>query len=327
MLKDKFLLTRPPKRQKNTKPGKNSNEQQFLQILEKSIELAVLRKAAIPEILYPEELPIVGKLQEIKTAIRENQVIVLAGETGSGKTTQLPKICLDLGLGIKGFIGHTQPRRIAARTVANRIAEELKCNIGESVGFKVRFSGHVNPHTHIKLMTDGVLLAEIQSDRSLLNYEVLIIDEAHERSLNIDFILGYLKSILPKRPDLKVIITSATIDTEKFSKHFHQAPVIEVSGRTYPVELLYRPLDESHEENGMVKSISDAIFELNRRGSGDTLVFLPGEREIRETAEYLRKHHPPETEILPLFARLSVKDQEKIFKPHQRRRILCLYLA
>ena len=322
MLKDKFLLTNFNKKNKNNKKTKQESEKQFQSRLDSSIAQAISRRKSIPDIQFPEELPIISKLSEIKKSILENQVIVLSGETGSGKTTQLPKICLDLGLGVKGFIGHTQPRRIAARTVANRIAEELKCNIGESVGFKVRFSDHVSPLTHIKLMTDGVLLAEIQSDRNLLSYEVLIIDEAHERSLNIDFILGYIKSILPKRPDLKVIITSATIDTEKFSQHFNGAPIIEVSGRTFPVEMLYRPLDESSEENSLVKSISDAIFELNRRAPGDTLVFLPGEREIREAAEYLRKHHPDDTEILPLFARLSVKDQEKIFKPHQRRRVV-----
>jgi len=321
MLKDKFLLSLN-KQDKYTKGRKQQSEEQFLSRLESSIEQAISRQKTIPDIQFPEELPITAKLDEIKTAILENQVIVLSGETGSGKTTQLPKICLDLGLGVKGFIGHTQPRRIAARTVANRIAEELKCKIGESVGFKVRFSDHVGPLTHIKLMTDGVLLAEIQSDRNLLNYEMLIIDEAHERSLNIDFILGYIKSILPKRPDLKVIITSATIDTEKFSQHFNGAPIIEVSGRTFPVEILYHPLEESSEGNSLVQSISDAVFELNRRAPGDTLVFLPGEREIRETAEYLRKHHPQDTEILPLFARLSVKDQEKIFKPHQRRRVV-----
>jgi len=322
LVKDGFLLNRRLQQLKKNDKTYQKKLESIQSAIKKSADAAALRKQALPDIEYPEQLPVSEKTDAIKSLINKNQVVILSGETGSGKTTQLPKICLELGLGVKGYIGHTQPRRIAARTVANRIAEELKCSIGESVGFKVRFSDHVNLQTHIKLMTDGILLAEIQSDRYLLDYEVLIIDEAHERSLNIDFILGYLKTILPKRPDLKIIITSATIDTDKFSKHFNNAPVIEVSGRTYPVQVLYHPMDESDDDMSLQKGISNAVMELNRMQPGDTLVFLPGEREIRETAEYLRKHHPPHTEILPLYARLSVKDQEKIFKSHRGRRVI-----
>jgi len=320
MLKDQFLL-------KSKFYSKKFSADKELASIEKNIEKSTekvnQRRSIVPTINYDESLPIAEKREEIRSLIEKNQVLILSGETGSGKTTQIPKICLELGLGVKGFIGHTQPRRIAARTVANRIAEELNCQIGSSVGFKVRFSDHASDNTHIKLMTDGILLAEIQNDRYLLDYEVLIIDEAHERSLNIDFLLGYIKTILPKRPDLKVIVTSATIDTQRFSKHFNNAPVIEVSGRTYPVEIKYKPLEESDsEEPTLAKSISDAIFELSRIQLGDTLVFLPGEREIREVAEYLRKHHPPHTEVLPLYARLSVSDQEKIFKSHKGQRVV-----
>ncbi len=308
MIKDQFLLAK----KSIAMPEK----------IQQSIELVERRRQCIPVINYPAELPVVEKREEIKQLIKKNQVLILSGETGSGKTTQLPKICLELGLGVKGFIGHTQPRRIAARTVAMRIAEELKTEIGASVGFKVRFSDQVSSLTHIKLMTDGILLAEIQHDRFLLKYEVLIIDEAHERSLNIDFILGYLKIILKKRRDLKLIITSATIDTEKFSKHFDDAPVLEISGRTYPVDVLYHPPDPTAEDHSLPKSISDAIFELNRQQRGDTLVFLAGEREIRETAEYLRKHHPPHTEILPLYSRLTVKEQQRVFSSHIGQRVV-----
>lgn len=318
LLKDVFFLAK--------KLGDKKPDIKRLSAAVETSKLRVVeRQRAVPDIEYPEELPVTERRDEIKELIENNQVVILSGETGSGKTTQIPKICLELGLGVRGLIGHTQPRRIAARTVANRIADELKTNIGQCVGFKVRFSDHVSDLTHIKLMTDGILLAEIQSDRYLLQYEVIIIDEAHERSLNIDFILGYLKLILKKRPDLKVIVTSATIDTEKFSKHFDNAPVIEVSGRTYPVQVLYQPLSDKSEKEqdaNLQAAISDAIFELNRGQQGDTLVFLPGEREIRETAEYLRKHHPPQTEILPLFSRLSVKDQEKIFKSHRGNRVI-----
>lgn len=278
-----------------------------------------------PRVTYPEELPVVGKRAEIERAIRENSVLILCGETGSGKTTQLPKICLEAGRGIAGLIGHTQPRRIAARSVAMRIAQELQTNIGHAVGYKIRFGDHVSENSYIKVMTDGILLAEIQSDRLLKKYDTIIIDEAHERSLNIDFLIGYLKRILPKRPDLKLIITSATIDPQRFSRHFNDAPVIEVSGRTYAVETRYRPLksdDPEEEDIEQIDGIVAAVDELSREGNGDVLVFLAGEREIRETAEALRGHHPAGTEILPLFARLSGEEQMKIFQPHGKRRIV-----
>lgn len=251
-------------------------------------------------------------------------MVIIAGETGSGKTTQIPKICLELGRGVKGYIGHTQPRRLAARSVAERIAHELNTTLGESVGYKVRFSDHVGDNTLVKLMTDGILLAELQQDKLLLQYDTIIIDEAHERSLNIDFILGYLKQLLPKRPDLKVIITSATIDPERFSKHFNQAPIIEVSGRTYPVEVRYRPIggDALDSDKDMTEGIIDAIDELSRESAGDILIFMSGEREIRDTAEALNKLQLRHTEVLPLFARLSNSEQNRIFQPHTGRRII-----
>lgn len=282
------------------------------------------RQEQLPVPMFSQSLPIIERREEIKAAICDHQVVIICGETGSGKTTQLPKICLELGRGIAGMIGHTQPRRIAARSVAIRIAEELNSDLGQIVGYKVRFHEHVSPDTYIKLMTDGILLAETQGDRFLEQYDTLIIDEAHERSLNIDFLLGYLKQLLPKRPDLKVIITSATIDTERFSQHFNQAPIIEVSGRTYPVEIRYHPLCSGQElqKRNLQQAILDAVDELSNLGLGDILVFLPGEREIRETAEALRKHHPPHTEILPLYARLSAAEQNRIFKPHLGRRII-----
>ena len=293
--------------------------------IEKSIERRAARVARVPRPVYPEHLPVVEKRREIADAIAANQVVVLCGETGSGKTTQLPKICLDLGRGIDGLIGHTQPRRIAARSVATRIAQELNTPLGQAVGYKVRFGDHTSPDGFIKLMTDGILLAESQSDRLLEQYDTIIIDEAHERSLNIDFLLGYLHQILPQRPDLKLIITSATIDPLRFSKHFHNAPIIEVSGRTYPVETRYRPLmtdDPDEEDVQQLDGIVAAVDELCREGPGDVLVFLSGEREIRETAEALSKHHPPHVEILPLYARLSSDEQMRVFKPHGQRRIV-----
>jgi ATP-dependent helicase HrpA len=282
------------------------------------------RAQNLPKPAYPQELPVVARKDDIARAIAENQVVVVSGETGSGKTTQIPKICLELGRGVAGMIGHTQPRRIAARSVANRIAQELQTTVGHAVGYKIRFGDFVSDKTFIKLMTDGILLAETQGDRFLADYDTLIIDEAHERSLNIDFLLGYLKQLLPKRPDLKLIITSATIETQRFSKHFNNAPVIEVSGRTYPVELRYRPLkseDPDEEDVEQIEGVLRALDELSPL-HGDVLVFLSGEREIRDTAEALRKHHPEETEILPLYARMSGEDQMKIFQPHQRRRIV-----
>lgn len=285
-----------------------------------------LRQQHLPQPEYPAELPVAARRDEIIAAISRHQVVIICGETGSGKTTQLPKMCLELGRGVDGFIGHTQPRRLAARSVAARIAEELKTPLGQQVGYKVRFHDRCAPESYIKLMTDGILLAEIQQDRFLNQYDTLIIDEAHERSLNIDFLLGYLKWLLPKRRDLKVIITSATIDPERFSRHFNHAPIINVSGRTYPVEIRYRPLvdvdGEEEFERDQTEAILDAVDELGREAPGDILVFLPGEREIRETAEALRKHHPPATEILPLYARLSNEEQHRIFEPHGRRRIV-----
>jgi ATP-dependent helicase HrpA len=280
------------------------------------------RRALAPRPDFPEELPISAKREEIAKAIAAYQVVIVCGETGSGKTTQLPKICLALGRGIAGLIGHTQPRRIAARATAARVAQELKTELGGAVGYKIRFTDKVGPRSYIKVMTDGILLAETQGDRELRQYDMLIIDEAHERSLNIDFLLGYVKQLLPRRPDLKLVITSATIDAERFSKHFDGAPVIEVSGRLYPVEVRYHPIEAEDEDYDLNQAISDAAEELARGSQGDVLVFLPGEREIREAAETLRKQRPPHTEILPLFARLSAEEQERVFKPHSGRRIV-----
>ena len=302
----------------------------------------------LPPVSFPEELPVSGRREEIAAALSAHQVIIVSGETGSGKTTQLPKICLSLGRGERGLIGHTQPRRIAASSTAKRIAQELGSPPGMHVGYKVRFNDTLSDGAWIKLMTDGILLAETQGDPLLRQYDTLIIDEAHERSLNIDFLLGYLKQLLPKRPDLKLIITSATIDADRFARHFASgdkpAPVIEVSGRLYPVELRYRPVlndaapkaaglpaaaatsatpaMRGKEQRDLMDAIVDAVDELALIGTGDILIFLPGEREIREAAEALRKHHPPHVEILPLFARLSAQEQERIFKPTNARRIV-----
>ncbi|GAB2735155.1 ATP-dependent RNA helicase HrpA [Sinomonas soli] len=305
-------------------------------------------------ITYPAALPVSERRDELMEAIAANQVTIIAGETGSGKTTQIPKMCLELGLGEKGLIGHTQPRRLAARTVAERIAEELDVELGAEVGFQVRFTGEVGPQTQVKLMTDGILLAEIQRDRLLRRYSVIIIDEAHERSLNIDFILGYLKRVLPQRPDLKVIITSATIDPERFARHFARevagaepepAPIVEVSGRTYPVEIRYRPLvaepagsededdsvagsdDALEEDRDPVDAVCDAVDELSREAPGDILIFFSGEREIRDAAEALagsiqKNPRMAGAEILPLFARLSLAEQHRVFTPGGKRRIV-----
>jgi ATP-dependent helicase HrpA len=293
------------------------------------------RRASIPAITYPDELPVSRRRADIAAAIRDHQVVVVAGETGSGKTTQLPKICLELGRGLRGQIGHTQPRRIAARTVAERIAEELDTPLGATVGYKVRFTDQVSDETVVKVMTDGILLAEIQNDRMLRRYDTLIIDEAHERSLNIDFILGYVRELLPRRPDLKLIITSATIETQRFAEHFADAdgkpaPVIEVSGRTYPVEVRYRPLvtetgddDTAREEPvDQVEGIAAAVDELGRESSGDILVFLSGEREIRDTADFLNRRDLRNTEVVPLYGRLSAAEQHKVFERHTGRRIV-----
>jgi ATP-dependent helicase HrpA len=302
-------------------------------------------RTPLPTITYPEDLPVSGRRAEIAKALAENQVIIVSGETGSGKTTQLPKICLELGRGEKGLIGHTQPRRIAASSTAKRIAHELGTPLGEHVGFKVRFNDTLQPGAWVKLMTDGILLAETQTDPLLRAYDTIIIDEAHERSLNIDFLLGYLKQLLPRRPDLKVIITSATIDADRFARHFgtpeKPAPVIEVSGRLYKVEVRYRPVDTdvvaapgadsgkpvskaqaARDKRDLIDAVVDGVDELCRIGSGDVLVFLPGEREIRDCAEALRKHHPPHVEILPLFARLSVEEQDRVFRTTNARRIV-----
>ncbi|SET20976.1 ATP-dependent RNA helicase HrpA [Thorsellia anophelis] len=328
--------------------AKQAVMKEILQEIENLKSKVTIRKQSVPIITYPETLPVSQKREDILKAIAENQVVVIAGETGSGKTTQIPKMCLELGRGIKGFIGHTQPRRLAARAVAQRLADELTegeqvGQIGQTVGFKVRFSDHVSDKTLVKLMTDGILLAEIQQDKLLSQYDTIIIDEAHERSLNIDFILGYLASILPKRPDLKVIITSATIDPERFAKHFSgkngPAPIIEVSGRTYPVEVRYRPIYESNtdeeialeaqneNEKDLIQAIIEAADELSYESDGDILVFLTGEREIRDVAEALGKetlNNPRyrHTEVVPLYARLSNSEQNRIFQPHTGRRIV-----
>jgi ATP-dependent helicase HrpA len=278
-------------------------------------------------ITYPPELPVSQRRDEIAKAVRDHQVVVVAGETGSGKTTQLPKICLELGRGTAGMIGHTQPRRLAARTVAERIAAELGSELGGRVGYQVRFTDRVGRDTQVKLMTDGILLAELARDRNLRRYDTIIIDEAHERSLNVDFLLGYLARLLPRRPDLKLIITSATIDPERFSRHFGGAPVVEVSGRTYPVEVRYRPLGEDPDDDrDQTQGILDAVDELCREGPGDVLVFLSGEREIRDTADALRGHEFPRSpggvDILPLYARLAAAEQHRVFQPHAGRRVV-----
>jgi ATP-dependent helicase HrpA len=276
-----------------------------------------VRRAAMPPITYPPELPVSQRKDKIARAIKENQVVIIAGETGSGKTTQIPKICLELGRGVTGQIGHTQPRRLAARTVAERIAEELGSPLGETVGYQVRFTDVSADDTLVKLMTDGILLTELARDRKLRRYDTLIIDEAHERSLNIDFILGYLRQLLPERPDLKVIITSATIDPERFAAAFGGAPIVEVSGRTYPVEVRYRPIEpvEGGEDADQGQAISDAIDELSSEGPGDILVFLSGEREIRDTADLLAGRD--RLEVLPLYSRLSAAEQHRVFDRRQ----------
>lgn len=311
----------------NDETKQASIAQKIAEDISRSQQLREQRLAALPKVTYPEQLPVSQKKDDIKQAIANNQVVIIAGETGSGKTTQIPKMCLELGRGVDGYIGHTQPRRLAARSVANRIAEEMQCELGQQVGFKIRFSDQVSDNSYIKLMTDGILLAEIQQDRYLNQYDTIIIDEAHERSLNIDFILGYLKNLLPKRPDLKVIITSATIDPERFSKHFDDAPIIEVSGRTFPVEVRYRPTteinkDEMEADGDQLQGIFDAVDELCDEGPGDILIFMNGEREIRDTADALSKRNLKGTDVLPLYSRLSNAEQNRIFAPHSRRHII-----
>src|SRR3954447_26283994 len=293
------------------------------------------RRQLVPEVTFP-DLPVSERRDDIADAIRDHQVVVIEGETGSGKTTQLPKLCLELGRVIDGLIGHTQPRRIAARSVAERVAEELQTPLGSVVGYKMRFADHVSDGTLVKLMTDGVLLAEIAHDRLLRQYDTIILDEAHERSLNIDFLLGYLAQLLPRRPDLKLVITSATIDVERVAAQFARlgengqssgAPVVEVSGRTYPVGVRYRPVvdpddAEADPDRDQVTAIVDAVDELTAEGPGDILVFLAGEREIRDTQDALAEQVREGTDIVPLYSRLSAADQHKVFAPHTGRRIV-----
>ena len=298
------------------------------------------RRASVPAVTYPPELPVTARRDDLLAAIADHQVVIVAGETGSGKTTQLPKLCLELGRGVRGQIAHTQPRRLAARAAAERIAEELGLELGGAIGYAVRFSDRSSEQTLVRLVTDGLLLAEVQRDRQLLRYDTIIVDEAHERSLNIDFLLGYLGQIFPRRPDLKLIIASATIDAERFSRHFGGAPVVEVSGRTYPVEVRYRPLaavspsppGEADDADGAagegggasdpIEAIGDAVAELLRDGPGDVLVFQSGEREIRDTAEALTGRLGPKVEVLPLYARLSHAEQRRVFAPHRGRRVV-----
>ncbi|HDY7852252.1 TPA: ATP-dependent RNA helicase HrpA [Vibrio vulnificus] len=325
LIKDRFRLSKriAGASKINKESARNAVFDEIALDIAKSMMEVEQRSRYQPKIEYPEILPVSQKKDDIADAIAHHQVVIVAGETGSGKTTQLPKICAELGRGKFGLIGHTQPRRLAARSVANRIAEEMETQLGDFVGYKVRFNDQISENTQIKLMTDGILLAEIQHDRFLNQYDTIIIDEAHERSLNIDFILGYLKELLPRRPDLKVIITSATIDPERFSNHFGGAPIIEVSGRTYPVETRYRPLGgETEDDRDQLEGIFDAVDELCDEGLGDILIFMNGEREIRDTADALAKRKLKDTEIVLLYARLSAGEQNKIFQPHTGRRIV-----
>lgn len=332
-LQDARILRQLLKRFKEEKDP-NVKQEQFASLVtfyQQGFEKLTKRKENLPKITYPENLPVSQRKDEIFEAIKKHQVVIIAGETGSGKTTQIPKMCLEAGLGLRGMIGHTQPRRIAARAVSQRIASELQESLGQSVGYKVRFTDVVSENTVIKLMTDGILLAETASDRLLLNYDCIIIDEAHERSLNIDFLIGYLKNLLVRRPDLKVIITSATIDPERFSKHFNDAPIIEVSGRTFPVEVVYMPLvkdlsiedeEKEREEIDLEHGILKAFRFLQNKAPGDTLVFLPGEREIMDVASFLKKAALKNVEIVPLYARLATAEQNRIFQDHTGVRIV-----
>ncbi|MBL4680314.1 MAG: ATP-dependent RNA helicase HrpA [Pseudomonadales bacterium] len=326
MIRDRFRF-----RKRFRQNRKDVDNQKLASSIEASTMLVDQRRQQIPKVSYPDILPVSQRVEEIKKAIESSQVVIIAGETGSGKTTQIPKICLELGRGVHGLIGHTQPRRVAARTVAHRIAEELNVPFGQSVGYQVRFTDKTTPLTHIKVMTDGILLAETQRDRLLEQYDTIIIDEAHERSLNIDFLLGYLKRILPRRPELKLIITSATIDVERFSKHFSHAPVVEVSGRAYDVEVKYRPLismskaDDSDElmYHGILESLQEiSASDKSFQTRGDVLIFLSGERDIRELAQRIRKSDLKGYEVLPLYSRLSVAEQNRVFQKHQNRRIV-----
>ncbi|MPY85500.1 MAG: ATP-dependent RNA helicase HrpA [Actinophytocola sp.] len=332
MLRDRVRLRR---RIDGTRKLRDDRKREsVLRAIAADIDAAELRLAgrreSVPKVRFPAELPVSGRAEDIAAAIRDNQVVIVAGETGSGKTTQLPKICLDIGRGVHGTIGHTQPRRIAARSVSERIASELGTELGDTVGWKIRFTDQVGENTLVKVMTDGILLAEIGHDRLLRQYDTLIIDEAHERSLNVDFLLGYLRQLLPRRPDLKVIITSATIDPERFAEHFAApdgtpAPIVEVSGRTYPVEVRYRPITDPEagdKDRDQLQAICEAVTELRTEPPGDILIFLSGEREIRDTADALTAMDLPGTEILPLYARLSAAEQHRVFQRHTGRRIV-----
>ena len=334
------LVRRLDKLRRTTDPDKRARAlASLVGEIERAEARVARRRAAVPAVSYPAELPVSARRDDLLAAIRDNQVVVVAGETGSGKTTQLPKICLELGRGVRGAIGHTQPRRIAARTVAERIADELDVPIGDAVGFAIRFSDRSSEDTLVRVMTDGLLLAEIKRDPLLRRYDTIIVDEAHERSLNIDFLLGVIKRILPRRPDLKLIITSATIDPQRFAAHFSGAPVVEVSGRTYPVEVRYRPVVDPDDpaadpDRDQIDAIGDAAEELLRERRGDILVFLSGEREIRDTADALRgrlRSTRDPIEILPLYARLSTAEQQRVFKrnssPPTRRIVLATNVA
>ena len=337
-IKDQFKLGRLRSRlQKSISVADGDQDrltEQWLNLFIQSCEVVAARDASCPEINYPEQLPVSGKRDEIKALIEANQVVIIAGETGSGKTTQLPKMCLELGFGRQGLIGHTQPRRVAATAVARRLSEELQCPLGEQVGYQVRFSDNSKEHSMIKLMTDGVLLAEIAHDRFLERYDCIIIDEAHERSLNIDFLLGYIKCILPKRPKLKLIITSATIDTDRFSKHFNQAPIMSVEGRSFPVEMVYQPLEELSVDRIIEHAVEQVLMVIDDderthavHERGDVLVFLPGEGEIRKISKHLRHSSVEGLEVLPLYARLSAKEQQKILTQNPSNSIRRIVLA
>ena len=310
-------------------PAEHAECARYAQELKRAENELALRKQSVPAIRIDAALPIAAYSEALIKAISEHQVVIVAGETGSGKTTQIPKLCLAAGRGIFGLIGCTQPRRIAAKTVAKRVAQELESELGTAVGWQVRFTDAAAEQTLIKFMTDGILLAQTQTDRFLNQYDTLIIDEAHERSLNIDFLLGYIKKILPKRRDLKVIITSATIDTARFSAHFDNAPIFTVEGRGFPVDIRYRPIqgdEEDRNERAQAAAIISVLDELERENrhelGGDVLVFLPGEREIRDTQTALQRRNFRETEVVALFARLSASEQEKVFAPGPKRRIV-----
>ncbi len=334
LMRDRRRLQHRLRSLRRSQPGERFEQQcdQLRAAIDESAQIRQRRADELPRPRFQQPLPILEKRTEIATELLRRQTIVVAGETGSGKSTQLPQIALAAGFGVEGMIGHTQPRRIAAQAIAARLAEELQAPLGQQVGYKIRFTDRTNPRTYVKLMTDGILLAETQSDRFLDQYQLIILDEAHERSLNIDFLIGYLKQLLPRRPDLQLIITSATIDAQRFSEHFSDAegpaPIIAVSGRTYPVEVRYRSADEAEDEDvSPTDAIVQAVQEVAREGRGDILVFLPTEREIRETAQRLRGEQfpgdgPRETEILPLYARLSAREQSRIFQTGDYRRIV-----